>query len=445
MAEVQPFRGIRYNLQRVGDLSKVICPPFDVISDGRFYYRRSPYNIIRLESSEERPEDTATDNRYVRAARTMQSWLEEGTLVRDEQPALYVIEHRFLYQGSLKSRWGLIARLRLEELGTGHIRAHEKTMKRPAKDRLNLLRCCRANFSPILGLFHDAEGEIAPLLSNLPSEQADVVARDNDGVTYLVWSVTDQRVITKIGELLADKVIYIADGHHRYEMGLMYRKEQCSTARHSTGEEPFNFVMASLMRAEDPNLVMVPTHRLVRGVRRDKLAELEHSLAVHFDMELLSPISDLSSTLEVWMEALGRQGQGTFGLYGLDGTRLRLLTARRGQALRESMEADEPPSWKELDVSLLHWVILRGMLGIDTLEKEERCLEYTRDGFQALTEVDCGNYQLAFFLNPARIPHVLEVSDAGSRVPQKSTYFHPKTPAGLIVNPLWDRLTRLLL
>ena len=438
MAGVQPFRGIRYNLQRVGDLSTVICPPFDVVSDEQFYYQSSPYNMIRLEFGEERPGETADDNRYVTAARVMRSWLEEGILVRDERPALYVIEHRFPYQGSLKSRWGLIARLRLEELGTGHIRPHEKTMKKPARDRLSLLRSCRANFSPIIGLFHDTEGEVVSLLSNLPSEQADLVAQDNYGVTYSVWAVTDRGVITKVSDLFADRVIYIADGHHRYETALTYQKEQVTAARCSTGEEPFNFVMASLIRAEDPNLVMVPTHRLVRGVRRAKLAELERSLAVHFDMEVLAPLSDLPDTLNSWMKALGRRGRGTFGLYGLDGKGFRLLTARREQALRRSVEANEPPSWKELDVSLLHWVILRGMLGIDTLEKEERRLEYTRDGFQALSEVDSDNYQLAFFLNSAHISQILEVADAGSRVPQKSTYFHPKTPAGLVINPLWD-------
>lgn len=394
--------------------------------------------MIRLEFGGERLEDTSGNNRYVRAARVMQSWLEEGILIRDEKPALYVIEHRFPNQGSLKSRRGLIVRLRLEELGTGHIRPHEKTMKRPARDRLSLLRSCRANFSPIIGLFHDAEGEIVPLLSNLPSEQADFVAGDDDGVTYSVWAVTEQRVITKIGELFADKVVYIADGHHRYETALMYRKEQHAAARCYSGEEPFNFVMASLIRAEDPNLVMVPTHRLVRGVRRAKLSELERSLAVHFDMELLAPLPNLSDTIDYWMRALGERGRGTFGLYGLDGKRFRLLTARREQALRRSVEANEPPSWKELDVSLLHWVILRGMLGIDTLEKEEKSLEYTREELQALSEVDSGNYQLAFFLNSAHISQILEVADAGSRVPQKSTYFHPKTPAGLVINPLWD-------
>jgi uncharacterized protein (DUF1015 family) len=253
-----------------------------------------------------------------------------------------------------------------------------------------------------------------------------------------MWSVTDKRIIAWVTEFFANRVIYIADGHHRYETALAYQKELRSTIHHYTGEEPFNFVIVSFFRVEDPNLVMVTPHRLVRGIRQGKLAELERSLAVHFDIKLLPPLPSLWDTAEAWLGTLGRGGRGTFGLYGLDGKQLRLLIARRGRALKTSIEADEPPCWKELDVSFLHWVILRGMLGIDTIPKEERCLEYARDGLQALSEVDCGDYQLAFFLNPAPISQVLEVADAGSRVPQKSTYFYPKTPAGLVINPLWD-------
>jgi len=442
VADVQPFRGLRYNLEQIGDLSLVISPPFDVISSEEqiLYHLRSPYNVIRLEFGEERPEDSPRDNKYTRAAQTMESWLRQAILVREEHPAFYLVEHRFRHQNSLRSRFGLIARVRLEDLSTGQIRLHERTMREPALDRRRLLQSCRANFNPIMAMFqHEGEG-IGSLFREVTPKSPTLSAVDDYGVAHYIWVVTDEKTIARVSDFFADKILYIADGHHRYETALAYHRDQRSAHSSYSGKEAFNFVMMVLMDSEDPNLVMFTPHRLVQGLEAGRLEGLEKGLGSYFHKELVPPLATQSETLESWLHALKREGYrgAIFGLYGLHGQHLCLLEAREKEALVERMPADWPRPLKDLDVSLLHWLILRQMLGIDSAEKEDSCLEYTRDGLEALSWVDSGAFQLAFLLNPVPISSVLAAADTGVRLPPKSTYFYPKTPTGLVINPLWD-------
>jgi len=443
VADVQPFRGLRYNPEQIYDFSTVISPPYDVISpeEQHLYHSKSRCNVIRLEFGLERPTDSAHSNKYVRAAQTLKSWLRHSILIREQHPAFYLVQHRFLFKKRLRSRLSLLARVRLEDLSSGCIRPHEMTMRGPAIDRYRLLQSCRANFSPIMGLFrHEGQG-IRLLFGDAPLDRPAFSAVDDNGVAYDVWVVSDQKTIARVTQFFADKTIYIADGHHRYETALAYQKDQRSLHSSSTGQEGFNFVMMTLTDAQDPDLVMFPTHRLVRGLRQERMAKLEERLGTSFYVqELLAPLNSRAETLESWLDVLGsrRQRGTTIGLYGLHGRHLCLLAAREEGALRERMMLDLPSPLKGLDVSLLHWVILPQMLGIDSAEKEESCLAYTRDGLEALSAVDSGVYQLAFLLNPAPISSVLAVADAGLRMPPKSTYFYPKTPTGLVINPLWE-------
>ncbi len=444
MCDVRPFCGLRYNLQRIPDSSSVITPPYDVISltERLAYYRKSPYNIIRLEYGEEQPGDSTDNNKYTRAATTLNAWLKEEILVREEQPALYLIEHNFPYQDTTKSRLCLLARVRLEELDNkGHIRPHEKTTKEPAIDRLNLLRACRANLSPIMGLLRTEKGEMVSLLRNLIKGEPALSATDNQGVNYRLRVITDRAAIDRVTRLFADKVIYIADGHHRYETALRYKKEQCAVLPSCTGEEPFNFVMISLMDSQDPSLVMLPTHRLVKGLEPQKIAQLEEKLSPYFSVDgLLPPLPTLPETVQSWLKTLeteGKQGN-VLGLYGLHEKKLCLLRLKRDASLQKVIPAEDLSLWKKLDVALLQQIVLRDALGMDTLEKETKHLEFTRDALEAVSKVDSGAYQMAFLINPTHVLTVLEAADSGKRLPQKSTYFYPKTPAGLAINPVWD-------
>ena len=436
MADVQPFRGIRYNLEQIDDLSALICPPYDVISpeEQLSYHRKSPYNVVRLEFGEERSEDSPQDSRYTRAALTMKSWLRDNIIVREESPAFYLVEHRFPYQDTEKSRFSLIARVRLEDFSSGQIRPHEVTIGEASADRLRLLKSCHANFSPIMGLFRHHGAGILSLLPNTLDRPV-LSAVDRHGVGYAMWLVTDKEAIATVSDFFADRTLYIADGHHRYETALAHQQEQRSKYSYHTGTEAFDFVMMTLTDAEDPNLIMEPTHRLVRGLNKRIFPEFGEQLAASCDQDLLSPLPNAAETLKNWLNTLQEWGHRgtTFGLYGLDGLCLRLLTPKQ-----KLMFTDQLSALNDLDVYILHRSILDRMLGISSREMAENCLGYTRDGLEATSRVDSGEYQLAFLLNPTPVSSVLTIADEGARMPQKSTYFHPKTPAGLVINPLWD-------
>ena len=444
MCDVRPFHGLRYNLQIITDPSAVITPPYDIISaeERSRYYSISPYNIIRLEFGAEEPGDNSDNNKYTRAAGTLADWLRESVLVREEQPAFYIVEHRFPYHGTDVSRWGLIARVRLEDFESGNIHPHERTNKEPAVDRLNLLRSCRTNISPIMGLVRTENGELSELWRRLGTRAPDISAADSHGVTYSLWVVTDKTEIDKISTFTVDRDIFIADGHHRYETALRYRRERSADGPAASGEEPFNFVMMSLMDSRDPGLLMLPTHRLVRGMGSDRIAQLEGKLSAFFKVvEMLPPRPTGEETVSSWLHTLEACGQdGTFmGLYGLHGEQMCLLKLRHDADLGGLMTGEELKLWRDLDVVLLQRIVFQTALNICTLEDEISHLEYTRDGVAAKTWVDSGAYQLVFFLNPAPVSSILDTAASGRRMPQKSTYFHPKTPAGLVLYPLRDQ------
>ncbi len=443
MCDVRPFCGLRYNMQRIDDPSTIITPPYDVISseERSLYYHLSPFNVIRLEFGEELPGDFPGNNRYTRAAAALHDWLREEVLIREKKPALYILEHRFPYRETEKSRWGVIARVRLEDFEKGGIHPHERTYRQPAADRLNLLRSCRANISPIMGLFRTEKGEMCSLMQTLSERAPDMSAADNYGVRYHLRIVTDEAMIDKVSAFFAYRDIYIADGHHRYETAFRYRNEQQSANPSHDRDEPFNFVMMSLMDTQDPGLTMLATHRLVRGLEPHRLKRLEEAISPFFDVEESLPsLATFYDTIQSWLHALEmrQRGDAVLGLYGLHGQEFCLLKLRRDANLGSLMSEEELKVWKDLDVALLQRIILQTALGIDTPEKEVQNLGYTRDGLEAKTQVDAGLFQLAFFLNPASVYSILDSADAGMRLPQKSTHFYPKTPAGLVMNPLWD-------
>lgn len=445
MADVQPFRGLRYDIGRVGDLSSVTSPPYDVISpeEQQFYLGQSPYNVIRLELGEEKPSDSLENNKYTRAADTLKKWLEEGILFREQRPAFYIFEHRFTHQGDTSCRWGLTARVRLEDWSEGWVRPHEDTFKDRIWDRLNLLRSCHANLSPILGMFRHEPGGLLSFFPRLAKGNPDLSALDRQGVIHNMWIIRDEKSIAEVSAWCADKVLYIADGHHRYETALAYQKEQITAHSCFTGNEAFNFVMMTIIDTGDPGVVMFSTHRLARLVEPQSLARLREELSTFFYLEDLDPAGiTLVGTLKVWLDALEERGKKgiAIGLYGLGKQRFCLLVPREGANLQDMMPPDRSQLWKDLEVAILHSIILRRIVGIDTPQKKEECLEYTRDGLEAIRRVDSGEYQLAFFMNPIPVSRVLAVADAGDRMPQKFTYFYPKLPTGLAIHPLWDEL-----
>lgn len=443
MADVQPFRGLRYDTKNAGDLSSVISPPYDVISprEQQLYLEQSPYNVIRLELGEERHDDSFENNQYTRAYNTLQEWLKEGILFQEESPAFYIFEHRFLHQGVEKHRWGLNARIRLKGWNTGWVRPHENTFRDRIGDRLALMRSCRTNLSPIMAMFRHEAGGLQSLLTQLAMGNPELSALDRQGVTHNVWIIRDEESIDRISSWCEGKVIYIADGHHRYETALAYQGEKKESNPHFTGEEAFNFVMMTLMDAGDTGVIMLPTHRLVRLTEPQSPARLKEKLSSAFHIEELDTSGFTSAEkLGMWLDVLEERGKEgiAIGLYGLDKGRFHMILPREGVNLQDLMPADYSQSWKDLDIAVLHQVILRSIMGVDTPHMKEDYLEYTQDGLEAINRVDSGEYHLAFFMKTIPVSMVLDVADAGDRMPQKFTYFYPKLPTGFTMYPLVD-------
>jgi uncharacterized protein (DUF1015 family) len=444
VADVQPFCGLRYNVELIKDVTAVISPPYDIISaeEQKAYHQQSPHNVIRLEFGEEFPTDSFGDNKYTRATETLQIWLKEGILVKEPVPAFYIFQHRFARESGIKERWGLTAKVRLGRQGSTGARPHESVMEERIVDRLKLLRTSRASFSPIMAIIDHSRDNFAKLLMETAKAGPDVTAMDHEGVTHNMWVIRDERSIAKITAWCEKKTIYIADGHHRYETAAAYERECKALDPYWSGTEPFNFVMMNLIGGNDPGLIALPTHRLVKLPDSSLLVGLKEKLGRLFHVEEIAPVgATRPETLKAWGATLAKHGKrhAAIGVYGLIQDRLCLLHPRKESTLQNLMPRERSREWKSLDVTILHWLVIRQMLGIDTPKKESACLEYTRESAEALERVDSGTCQLAFLMNPIPVSRVLAVADAGERMPPKSTYFYPKLPTGLVMYPLWDQ------
>src|SRR5438477_370028 len=268
MADIRAFRGYRYDLGRVGSLSDVVSPPYDVIDPAlqQRLHDQSPHNAVRLELPQEEPGDTETENKYARAARTLKSWIAEDVLRQDTARALYVYEQEFAAEGKSHTRRGFFARVRLEPFGSGRIFPHEQTMAGPKEDRLKLYRATGFNLSPVFSLYPDPDGEVFRQLEPFTLKGPPLVAKDHLGVTNRLWLVTDSHTLSAVTGLMGPRPVFIADGHHRYETGLKYLEERRAAGEVPDDEAPANFCLMMLVGMSDPGLVILPTHRLVGGL-----------------------------------------------------------------------------------------------------------------------------------------------------------------------------------
>ncbi|MGB9846801.1 MAG: DUF1015 domain-containing protein, partial [Desulfotomaculales bacterium] len=286
MATIAPLRGLRYS-KTAGTLADLVAPPYDVIDNSaqERYYRRHPYNIIRLEYGKTHPTDGEKDNRYTRAAADFLTWQKEGILVREAAPALYLYEHRFAFCGEQKVRRGFICAVRLEPYEKGVVLPHEETLPKHKADRLALMRACAANFSPIFGLYADEEKTVEELFRSSNNRPPEASFSDENGHSHKLWVVTDPLVTEQVRKAMAGRRIYIADGHHRYETALAYRNERRAEESANGRERPYDYVMMTLFNLYDPGLVILPTHRLVRNVPELDLEILLSRLKENFQVE----------------------------------------------------------------------------------------------------------------------------------------------------------------
>src|SRR5574337_858253 len=442
MAVIAPFRGLRYNPERVGDLSLVMAPPYDVISpEGQqAFHVRHTHNGIRLLLGKTLTDDDAARNQYSRAGDYLRQWQAEHVLVRDSRPALYLYRQTFRLPGvGERVRSGLIGLVRLEEFGSRTVFPHERTMGAAKADRLRLMQACHANLSSVFGVYPGHVLELDRLMAVAQESTPGIDIADWDGIRHQIWICQDRTAIRRLQAEYAPTPLFIADGHHRYETALTFRdlmraKETGHPAE--AQQRPYNYVMMTLVSAEDPGLVILPIHRVMRRIPGDSLDGYLAQLAAQFTIERMSVPRDPEAAASALLDLLRQAKGGThcFGLYGGEGCAY-LLTLADAGALET--EDDKPPVYRQLDVTVVHRLLIDGpwsRCGGGQLPDD--ALIYHHDAAEAVRMVQTDGWAATIFLNPTKITEVQAVAEAGLRMPPKSTFFYPKLLTGLVIHPI---------
>jgi uncharacterized protein (DUF1015 family) len=432
MATIRPFRGIRYNPEKTGDLSTVISQPYDRVRHGLQdkYYDLSPYNIVRIIKGKDQPGDDGENNVYTRARDTYQSWLREGILMREQSPALYVLHQTFtLPDGSTRTRQGLIAALELSRFDEGVVLPHERTHSGPKVDRLNLMRATVANFGHIFMLYPG--DRINELLRTAMEGQPGFELRElfEHDVVQRFWAVADPGVVAAVVEEMAPRRnLIIADGHHRYETALNYRDEMRALYSDAPPNVGYNYRMVTLVSMEDPGLVILPTHRLIYAFGRMDGREALVRAKEYFEVK---PVADRAALGVALAEATPDHPR--LGFY--DGSCA--VLALRDPGVLTQLLPDRAPDWCLLDVTVLHELFIERVLGIDkaAVERKEN-IEYLRDPQMGYDAVDGGEADFLLVMNPTRMEQVRACTSVGEKMPQKSTDFYPKVISGLVMRPI---------
>jgi len=431
MAEIQPFRALRYDFEKVGDPAAIACPPYDLIDpeEAERLRRRHPHNVIRLILGKGPCDGLHKERDYIRAGELLKKWLEEGILIREEVPAFYIYEQEFDDLGTRRIRRALVGRVRLEEYGSGKIFPHERTLSGPRQDRLSLMKATEANLSPVFSIFPDEKKGAAAFIENLCRRNPLFGFRDETGVTHRLYIIREEKATEQLRRMLSDEVLLIADGHHRYETAIEYmRLSRCL----QKGEAPpaVNYVMMACVPMSDPGLAVQAFHRLVRGIpdfRMDRFLERASDLFEVKELEWSG------GRLDGLFRAMAETRQKhSFGLASSREEKLALLILRREDCLGELRDRSE--ALRRLDVTILHEILLKRLLGLKGSGRN--LIYYEHDPAKVLDALESGSYRVAFLLNPPDLSALREIAAHGEKMPPKSTYFYPKVFSGLLFNLL---------
>jgi len=437
MVTVRAFQGVRYNLESVADLSRVVAPPFDVISpqEQDELHERHPLNYVRVILPRDEPGNGEGGNRYTRSAATLKKWLEEGVLLRDREPAFYVYEQTFAVRemnGKTFTRRSFIGAVLQEPLDSGQVYPHETTHTAPKEDRLRIFTATGATPSQTFALFPDPEGDVRRTLERAAGRPPTAEFTDSAGILNRFWVVTDPEFVDGLSRLMADRPLVIADGHHRYETTLLYREVR---GGRGDGSSPVDYMPMCLAAMEDPGIVVLSIHRAVHGVAGLSLSRfLEHAAESFAVAE--------ASREEVLAVALARkQGRDDLPLFGLaardeSGAERHWLLRLKDLETMARRAGELPAASRALDLTVLHLLLLEDLLGIgpERLERKEN-LTYFKEAEETLASLrpEKGGHQLVFICRATPVPEIFDVVRARQRMPQKSTYFYPKVLSGLVL------------
>ncbi len=418
MAEIRPFSALRYT-EKAGDIDTCVCPPYDIISAQQKaeYLKTNPHNIIKLELPGTEYED------YERAAKTLDEWKNDGVLAQDDCDSIYAYEEEFTALGKKYSFRGIVCRVKLYEFSENVVLPHEETLSKAKEDRFCLMNATGCNISQIYSLYSDKEGVTAKTVMAATDKKAENEFTDNEGVTHRMWRISDKKVLDEICDQFKDRKLYIADGHHRYETALRYKKSVY-------GRGDSGYVMMFLIDMENDGLVVFPTHRIIKGIENFSTEKLIEGAKENFTVEKLENKAEISAKLKAGYEKCEK----VFGYY--DGKESYLFTLKNKDACDKAMPGASD-ALKGLDVSVLHTLLLEQVLKIDKENMAKQInLTYTRDEAEAFAAAE-SDANACFIINPTRIEEIAAVAAAGEKMPQKSTYFYPKLITGLVMNKIF--------
>ena len=427
MERILPFRGLKYNKNIVGNLSSVLAPPYDVISEEtqKELLTGHPFNVIRLEYGQLIDTDTDIDNRYTRSKETLTEWIYSGILIQDRQPAVYVYGQEFGDEdGEKLVNKGVICLVHLDDFETGKIIPHEQILLKAKSDRLKLLEKCQVNFSPVYALYEDEGQDADKIISGIMEYEPEISVKTADGMLQRLWSISDGDRVSGIISALKDKSLYIADGHQRYAAALEYRNMMRNINPEHTGNELYNYVMMYLSDINDSGTRILPMHRMVKNIvgfnENAVVSMLENIFTVEKVMTenvAVSAAKKLETSRDI----------PSFAMYtGKD--YFYFLKLKNNEFTREVSGPD---------VTVLHKLVFGDVLDMsDSDIKNQTYLCYTEDTKKAVNGVKDGNFQCSFMLNPVKIEEIKAISAMQEKLPQKSTYFYPKIKTGLVMNKL---------
>ncbi|MFA5059124.1 MAG: DUF1015 domain-containing protein [Candidatus Omnitrophota bacterium] len=415
MTQIKGFKAVYYDKEKAGDLSAVVCPPYDVISakEQTEFYNASPHNFIRIDLGQEKSGDDRYDNKYTRARKTFDEWLAKGILKEDTKPCIYFYKQEYMVYGQKHSRMGFIALLRLPDEKDSKIYPHENTHLAAKEDRLRLVRNVKASLSSIFVCFSDKGKKVETTFNQkvvLTVPLIDIV--DNDKVRHILWRLDDQMLINEIRDSLSEQQLFIADGHHRFEVAMEYRRQVLAKKSRPTGLEPCNFIMTYFTNIDSRDLLILPIHRIVKKIK-GKLDFLED----YFRIDKISSKEDLQILL-----AKAGQNEHAFGFYSKNG--IKLLRLKNKLLINQHMK-EGSQDYKELDAAILKcFVFDRANISSDDII-------YSKDIGESFNAVDNKQADACFILNPVRIWQLKAIALNGEKMPPKTTYFYPKVLSGL--------------
>ncbi len=438
--QILPFRGYRYNPNRIPNLDDVISLPYDQFKGSRDdrFHQRHPFNIAHLIMNPQTSEDSPSWNRYTRSKSLLGQWLKESIFLQDDQPSIYPYFQDFsLVGGPTLTRKGFIALGEVTDYSQGMVRPHERTMTKPKQDRLELLRSTRVDSGIIFVLYSDPEGEIEALLDEVTGDHPAMTAAGPDRMSNRLWQVSDPTVILRIRRAMQDRPVIIADGHHRYEVAVEFSREAMRRRSEDPAWENYRYKLFSFVRLESPAIAILPIHRILRHLEGFEPSRFLQQLELFFSIEATEVAGGVPpGTLEKLLRRMQQQqaaGHAAMGVYLPGLNRLALLTFRGERAKKLDWPTDKSETWRQLDVSILQVAILDRILNLGERELAQGdFVEYVSEAREAVLKAADGSCQCVILLNPTPMKQVEAVVEAGDLLPQKTTHFHPKLMEGLV-------------